>query len=110
MPSGATLLQLEDDGRESIPGATSENMGAIRALLAAHLAGTTAHLSVEGSIARPKAYSRAQTDANNQIKSRVHKIQLSPVKILPLLQLLSAVSGGVFTGPLTCGFDGYALT
>ncbi len=51
MPLGAKLLQLEDDGRESIPGATSENMGAARALLEAHLAGTIAHLSVESSIA-----------------------------------------------------------
>ncbi|KAJ3495022.1 hypothetical protein NLG97_g3691 [Lecanicillium saksenae] len=38
-PLGAKLLQLEDAGRESIPGATSENMGAARVLLGAHLAG-----------------------------------------------------------------------
>ncbi|KAM3468044.1 hypothetical protein MY5147_008327 [Beauveria neobassiana] len=66
MPSGAKLLQLEDDDRKSIPGATSENLGATR-LVGAHLAGTT----VEGSIARPKAYTRAQTDVivkSNQIR------------------------------------------
>ncbi len=38
MPLGAKLLQLEDDDRKNIPGATSENMGATR-LVGAHLAG-----------------------------------------------------------------------
>jgi hypothetical protein len=35
-------------------------------------------------------------------------VQLSPVKILPLLQLLAAVSGGAFTGLEARTFDGTA--
>ena len=73
MTLGAKLLQLEDDGRKSIPGATSENMGTTR-LVGSHLASTTVHQSVEGSIARPKAYTGADATVKakkNQIKEAV---------------------------------------
>ncbi len=77
MPLGAKLLQLEDNDRKSIPGATSENLGATRPV-GAHLAGATVYLSVEGSIARPKAYSRAQTDVI--IKSNQNQIKGTPAQ------------------------------
>ncbi len=66
---------MKDDDRKSIPGANSENMGVTR-LVGAHLAGTTVHWSVEDSIARLKAYTKALTDVIDKSKSN----QIKPKK------------------------------
>lgn len=61
-------------------------MGVLRVLLGAYLAGTTVHLFAESPMAYSKAYSRAPTDVNNQIKFKLESnyIPLEHKLTLPL--------------------------